>query len=117
MNTNIDITEIIVAIIGLLGLIITGVIIPLIKSKTTNVQWENINKWSNTFVQAAEALKLNDVIDDKLNYAITALSEKCNELGYTIDIDTIEATIESSWTELTAKGIINTSVTKQTEKK
>ena len=47
MNTNIDITEIVVAVIGLLSLIITGVIIPLIKSKTTNTQWENINKWSN----------------------------------------------------------------------
>lgn len=113
MNTNIDITEIVVAVIGLLSLIITGIIIPLIKSKTTNTQWENINKWSNTFVQAAEALKLDNSIEDKLDYAVTALSEKCDELGYTLDINTITATIKSSWTKLTADGIINTPATKQ----
>ena len=57
MNTNIDITEIVVAVIGLLSLIITGVIIPLIKSKTTNTQWENINKWSNTFCTGSRSIK------------------------------------------------------------
>ena len=34
----IDITEIVVAVIGLLSLIVTSVVVPLIKSKLTNSQ-------------------------------------------------------------------------------
>ena len=38
----IDVTEIVVAVIGLLSVIVTGVVVPLIKSKLTNSQWESI---------------------------------------------------------------------------
>ena len=38
----IDITEIVVAVIGLLSVIVTSVVVPLIKSKLTNSQWESI---------------------------------------------------------------------------
>lgn len=38
----IDITEIVVAVLGLLGLIVTTVLVPWIKSKMTNEQWQMI---------------------------------------------------------------------------
>ena len=37
---EIDITQIVVAVIGLLSVIVTSVVVPLIKSKLTNSQWE-----------------------------------------------------------------------------
>ena len=39
---EIDITQIVVAVIGLLSVIVTSVVVPLIKSKLTNSQWESI---------------------------------------------------------------------------
>ena len=36
-------TQIVVAVIGLLGVILTSVVVPLIKSKLTNSQWETIH--------------------------------------------------------------------------
>ena len=46
---EIDITEIVVSFIGMLSLIVTGVITPIlkkwIKSKVTNEQWQTIPDW------------------------------------------------------------------------
>ena len=36
---EIDITQIAVGVIGIISAIVTGVVIPLIKSKVTNEQW------------------------------------------------------------------------------
>lgn len=53
---EIDITQIVVALIGLLSVIITSVVVPLIKSKVTNSQWEMITKYALAGVQAAEII-------------------------------------------------------------
>ena len=53
---NIDITQIMVALIGLLGIIVTSVVVPLIKSKMTNEQWNAIKNYALAGVQAAEIL-------------------------------------------------------------
>ena len=53
---NIDITQIMVALIGLLGIIVTSVVVPLIKSKLTNSQWESIKNYALAGVQAAEII-------------------------------------------------------------
>lgn len=53
---NIDITQIVVAVIGLLGIVITSVVVPLIKSKLTNSQWETIKNYALAGVQAAEII-------------------------------------------------------------
>ncbi len=39
---NIDITQIVVAIIGLIGIIITSVVVPYFKSRTTKEQRETL---------------------------------------------------------------------------
>ena len=53
---DIDITQIIVALIGLLSVIITSVVVPLIRSKLTNSQWESIKNYALAGVQAAEII-------------------------------------------------------------
>ena len=39
---NIDITQIVVAVIGLLGLVVTSVLVPLIRTKISAEQWDTI---------------------------------------------------------------------------
>jgi len=51
---NIDWTEIIMALIGLIGLLISGVLIPYLKSKTTENQREDIKFWVGIAVMSAE---------------------------------------------------------------
>lgn len=51
-----DITELALSVIGLLGAIITGVLVPLIRSKTTGAQQVEIAKWVKIAVSAAEQI-------------------------------------------------------------
>lgn len=95
---NIDITEIVVAIIGLLGVVVTGWLIPYLKSKTTNENWNTILLWTKTFVEAAEVL-----FDgagrghEKRAYVISKIKEKCKENKITFDELAVRAALESQW--------------------
>lgn len=51
---NIDWTEILLAVISLIGLLITGVLVPYIRANTTKKQRENIEFWVGVAVMAAE---------------------------------------------------------------
>ena len=44
--TSIDVTEVVVALIGFLSIVITTVVFPLIKSKLTNSSWETIKNYA-----------------------------------------------------------------------
>lgn len=52
----IDLTAVVVALIGVLGTVITTVLVPYFKSKTTETQRENIYFWAKIAVEAAEKL-------------------------------------------------------------
>ena len=43
---EIDVTQIAVSVIGLMSVIITSVIVPLIRSKVSNDQWEAIKNYA-----------------------------------------------------------------------
>ena len=51
-----NLTQIVVALIGLMGLVITSVIVPLIKSKLTDAQWQMVRAYAIAGVQAAEII-------------------------------------------------------------
>lgn len=53
---EIDMMQAVAAVIGLLGVILTSVAVPLIKSKMNDSQWELIGKYALAAVQAAEIL-------------------------------------------------------------
>lgn len=84
---NIDITQIVVAVIGLLGIIITSVIVPLIKSNLTNSQWETI---FNAQGQGEE----------KLRWVSEYITKQCAAHGIKIDMDTVRVAIENAWKAL-----------------
>lgn len=98
---NIDITQIVVAIIGLLGIIITSVIVPLIKSKLTNSQWETILNYALAGVQAAEILfNAQGQGEEKLRWVSEYITEQCAAHGIKIDMDTVRVAIENAWKTL-----------------
>lgn len=98
---NIDITQIMVALIGLLGIIVTSVVVPLIKSKLTNSQWESIKNYALAGVQAAEIIfNAQGKGEEKLDWASDFIEAQCKEHGIEIDMETIRVAIENAWKEL-----------------
>ena len=98
---NIDITEIVVAVIGLLGIIITSVVVPLIKSKLTNSQWESIKNYALAGVQAAEIIfNAQGKGEEKLEWVTEYIEKQCKAHGIEIDMDTVRVAIENAWKDL-----------------
>lgn len=98
---NIDITQIVVAVIGLLGIIVTSVIVPLIKSNLTNSQWETILNYALAGVQAAEIIfNAQGQGEEKLRWVSEYITKQCAAHGIKIDMDTVRVAIENAWKAL-----------------
>ena len=92
-----DITPIIEAVAALIGVIITCVLIPYIKSKTTTEQQKEINAWVKIAVSAAEQLFTGSGRgEEKKAYVIAWLKER----GITVDAAELDALIEAAVYEL-----------------
>ena len=97
---TIDITQIVVAVLGLLGLIITTVLVPWIKSKITNEQWQMIVNYACAGVQAAEIIfNAQGQGEAKFAWVADYVEQRCAEHGIKIDTDTIKVAIENAWKE------------------
>ena len=97
MNSYIDITEIVSAVIALIVAVITYFVIPLLRQKVEAGKLERIEKWVKTAVEAAEMIyKGSGLGDQKKAYVLKFLAEK----GYTMDIDSIDSMIEAAVHEL-----------------
>ena len=95
-----DITPIIEAVAALIGVIVTCVLIPFIKSETTASQQAEINAWVKIAVSAAEQIfKGSGRGEEKKQYVIAWLKER----GVTVN--ELDALIEAAVYELT-QGII-----------
>ena len=55
---NIDITQIVVAVIGLLGLVVTSVLVPLIRTKISAEQWDTIYNYAVAAGQGGGTINL-----------------------------------------------------------
>lgn len=89
-----DLTQIILAVITLMGSVVTSFIIPLLKQKLTEKQQETLLALIKTGVYAAEQLK--DTGSDKKEYVKQLLAEK----GYDADLNEIDAAVEAAVKEL-----------------
>jgi hypothetical protein len=93
-----DITTIIEAAIALIGVIITAIVIPFIKSKTTVAQQQQINGWVKIAVAAAEQIYIGSGRGvEKKAHVLAFLKNK----GVTLDVESVDAMIESAVYELT----------------
>lgn len=88
-----NITPIVEAAFMLIAAIITAVVVPYIRSKTTNAQQEAIATLVKTAVTAAEQLYTQSGMGkEKKAYVLNWLSER----GLTVDEDKLDAMIESA---------------------
>lgn len=101
---TIDITPIIEAVIALAGVVVSCVLIPYIKSKTTTEQQKEINAWVKIAVSAAEQIYVGSGRgEEKKAYVIQWLRDH----GITVDESKLDALIESAVYELTnGEGLI-----------
>ncbi len=106
MLENIDLTQIIVAVIGVLATIITTKLIPYLKAKTGAENWDILLFWSATFVKGAEVIfDKSGAGKDKLNYVTFQIKKKCDELGLKFDGDDIRNAIENAWSEMEKEAV------------
>lgn len=89
MDTMIDLTPIVQAVLAVLAALITAFVIPWIKAKATVQQRELLERGVKTAVFAAEQVYGSGWGRDKMRYA----EEYLRKRGYAVDIDLIEATV------------------------
>lgn len=102
--TLINITPILEALLLLIAAVITSFVIPWIKKKTTAAQQAELESWVTVAVTAAEQLfRGTGRGGEKKAYVLQFLESK----GYVVDLDSIDALIESAVFNLTAnqKGV------------
>lgn len=92
----IDITQIVVALIGLLGTILTGFLIPILRNKLTDKQNEIFDSVVRVGVYAAEQMFGAGKGAEKKEYVLKLLAER----GYDVDAEIVNAAIEAMVKEL-----------------
>ena len=97
---NIDITQIVVAVIGLLGLVVTSVLVPLVRTKINAEQWDTICNYAVAAVQAAEIIIGAGKGEEKFAWAKEYIEAQCKAHGIKIDMDTVQVAIENAWKDL-----------------
>lgn len=99
-----DITKIIIALIGLLGTIITTFVIPWINTKLKNEKVKAAVSIAYQVVQAAQELQITGELEQigltKADYAWSEAKKALAEKNISIDDDELKAYIKSAVTEL-----------------
>ena len=93
---TIDLTQIILAIITLIGALITRYLIPWLKNKLTDHQYDALRVLVRTGVFAAEQMFKSEEWKEKKQYVVDLLLEN----GYTVDETAVDALIEATVREL-----------------
>ena len=97
-----DITPIVETVLSLIAVVITAIVIPYIKSKTTVEQQQELAGWVSIAVAAAEQLyKGSGRGEEKKQYVIGWLADR----NIKVDSEAIDAMIESAVYDLN-KGAI-----------
>ena len=98
-----DITPVMEAVAALLAAVITAVVIPYIKTKTTTDQQRQINTWVQIAVSAAEQIYNGPGRGEgKKKYVVEWLRQH----GVTVDADKLDAMIEAAVYDLKNGAII-----------
>lgn len=98
-------TEIMLAVISLIGIVLTGIIIPLVKSKLSNEQRNTLDYWVNVLIAAAETeFKGEKMGTLKKEWVLDQLEN----LGLNFDREAVSIAIDGLCRELTSSGVINT---------
>lgn len=93
---TIDLTQIILSIITLIGAVLTGFVIPWLKNKLTDHQYETLSALVRVGVFAAEQIFATEQWKEKKQYVVDLLEEN----GYTVNTTAVDALIEATVREL-----------------
>ena len=93
---TIDLTQIILAIITLISAVLTGFVIPWLKGKMDDRQYDTFATLIRVGVYAAEQLFTTEQWKEKKQYVVDLLKEN----GYTVDTTAVDALIEATVREL-----------------
>jgi len=93
---TVDLTQIILAIITLIGAVVSGFVIPWLKSKLDDRQYNVFATLVRVGVFAAEQLFTTEQWKEKKQYVVDLLKEN----GYTVDTTAVDALIEATVREL-----------------
>lgn len=100
----IDITPVIEIIIALIGVVITSVIIPYIKKKTSNEQFAFLGDVVKTAVYAAEVLLDGSGRgEQKRDYVLNYVKGVCEEKNITYNENEVRQMLEKAWIDLMAE--------------
>lgn len=94
-----NLTPIITAVILLISALLSVYLVPLIRSKTSDVQRREIEAWVRIAVMAAEQLYNSEQGQEKKNYVLNFLTDH----GYEVDFNEINNLIESEVLKLHAE--------------
>lgn len=93
----IDLTQVVISLIGLLIVAVSTVLIPYLKQKYNAEQMAQIEFWVDVAVRAAEMIYIGSGRGaEKKEYVIKFLNSK----GFTIDMDSIDAMVEAAVLQL-----------------
>ena len=93
----IDVTQVIVALIGLIGVLLSTVIVPLVRSKTTAQNWNNAIFWVKMAVQSAEQIYTGTGMGAKKKEYVEAFLKKNN---IELDPSQLDVAIEAAVKEI-----------------
>lgn len=110
-NITINLTPLFEAIILLLAALITAKLIPWIKKKTTDQQYENIKSFAKIAVYAAEQMFAHGSNEEKLEYTLQQLEKQ----GFKVDLDTLRTAVEQAVYELKTEQQLQDSYIKRTD--
>lgn len=94
--------KVIMTLIPVIGVIITGFVIPYIKTKISSAQLDEISQWVTKTVQAAEVLfDTPKSGEEKREYVINFINKMFNSKKEVITEDQIRVLLESAWKQMT----------------
>ena len=99
-----DWTKVFLALLTIIGAVITGMLIPWFKSKLNAEQLNKLDYWLRIFIAAAETAFGKGEGAKKKQWVL----ERICSLGLTFDLDAVSDAIDGLCRELTAAAIINT---------
>lgn len=99
---SIDATAIINAVIALIAAVVTSILIPWIRSKTTAQQREELIAWVKIGVAGAEQIfQGSGRGEEKKAYVLDFLEKH----GFTVDVESVDTAIEAAVKQLNSEGI------------
>lgn len=91
-----NVTEFVIALIGVLSSVIALYVIPYIKAGVNAEKWNQLQKIVFVAVSAAEQLGITEIIKNKFDYAQEQIKKELAKIKIGFDDDSIKVAIEAA---------------------